>query len=182
MFLNPNSVCVSMITTFGEVTEIASPDPVVVAVYVDRHEIDLWRNRSFDQKLINIFSGDHRAYEYGRIGPCVGVVFVECAALRNVRFVSIDEASSPAKIQGKISAVAVHAIPGTDIEKDAFQDTQSGDDEEDHAVFLKLRKTAEACLTEPRRATGFDLGTIMMPELELADFGCWRRSRVQARS
>jgi hypothetical protein len=68
------------------------------------------------------------------------VAFVQGAALRDVRLVSIDEESLPAEIQGEISAVAVHAIPGTDIEKDAFQDAQSGHDEEYHAVFLKLKK------------------------------------------
>src|SRR5262249_29733831 len=84
----------------------------------------------------------------------------------------------PAEIQSEIGAVAIHAVAGTDVEKDAFGDSQGRHNEKNYAVLFELRKTTESCLTKLRRAASFNLGAIMMPESELADFGCWGRARV----
>src|SRR5262249_23579961 len=99
-----------------------------------------------------------------------------------IPIVPIDEGSSPAEIQCEVCAVAVHAIGRTEIEKDTLLDTQSGHDEEDQSVFLELGKTAKARLTEFGRTTSLELGAIMMPELELPDFGCRRCARVNRES
>jgi hypothetical protein len=43
-------------------------------------------------------------------------------------------------------------------------------------------KQRKPVVTELGRATGFDLGAIVMPKLELSDFGCWRRAGVKLES
>ena len=79
---------------------------MIKAVYVDWHEINLWRNRSFDEKLIDILPRDHSVDELGRICPSVGVSCVEGAASRNVSFVSINECNTSSRVENRPSAPA----------------------------------------------------------------------------
>lgn len=122
------------------------PDPVVVAVDVDREHIELRRNREVDEETLDVRRVDQRVA--GAHAPRRRVFAVQLMVLGRVAF---EEHAGPPECVGEQPTIGLHTILSAELDEEPRgRDAGTPQDLTDHTILPVLGEDPQLVGAEPR--------------------------------
>src|SRR5262249_15839569 len=120
------------------------PDPIIVAVYVERKEIHVARDPTSGYELIHVFGCDPGAFEFWGNERCILMLSEKFGPTTRVVGISIEQQSSKSLIYDQVCGHARNAVSGTDFNNDFVCEAYGGKDVNELTIFLELGMYSES--------------------------------------